>query len=147
MKITHSSYTVSKNRGWGGFLPLHDAAPRTRTYAHAVLILGLVINSRIVFSLSFFLSFLRFLFWPCLAPFCVVSTRLRHSPQTKSGYKKSASFPTRQWLVVVFRCSWIYRCFCFCKYPIQHSLAGDIRIVQKLNITIWFPIFWYNYQQ
>ena len=50
------------------------------------------------FFLSFasFLSFLRFLFWPDLAPFfglCI--TRLRHPPQTKSGYKKSASFPTR----------------------------------------------------
>jgi hypothetical protein len=30
-----------------------------------------------------------------LAPFCVVSTRLRHPPPAKSGYKKSASFPTR----------------------------------------------------
>jgi len=78
------------------------AAPRTRAYAHAVLILGLVINPRRVFSLSSFLSFasflsfLRFLFWPCLAPFfglCI--TRLRHPPLTKSGYKKSASFPTR----------------------------------------------------
>jgi len=51
------------------------AAPRTRAHAHALLILGLVINPRIVFSLSSFLSFasflsfLRFLFWPCLAPF------------------------------------------------------------------------------
>ena len=73
------------------------AAPRTRAYAHAVLILGLLINPGIVFSfpsfLSFasFLSFLRFLFWPGLAPFfglCI--TRLRHPPQTKSGYKKKA---------------------------------------------------------
>ena len=40
------------------------------------------------------LYFLRFLFWLYLAPFCVVSTRLRHLPPAKSGYKKSASLFT-----------------------------------------------------
>ena len=30
-----------------------------------------------------------------VAPFGVVVKRPRHPPQTKSGYKKSASFPTR----------------------------------------------------
>ena len=94
------------------------AAPRTRAYAHAVLILGLVINPRIVFSLSSFLSFasflsfLRFLFWPGLAPsFCLCITRLRHPPLTKSGYKKSASFPTRLRLGLGVVVSWIFPWF------------------------------------
>ena len=79
------------------------AAPRTRAYAHAVLILGLDINPGIVFSLSSFLSFasflsfLRFLFCPCRAPFfwlCI--TRPRHPPQTKSQKKKP---PRKEWLI------------------------------------------------
>ena len=113
------------------------AAPSTRAYAHAVLILGLVINPGIVFSfpsfLSFasFLSFLRFLFWPWLAPFfflCI--TRLRHPPLTKSGYKKSASFPTRLGLgFVVVVVSWISPCV-FDRKPCRHS---PDRVERKLR--------------
>ena len=94
------------------------AAPRTRAYAHAVLILGLDINTGIVFSLpsflSFasFLSFLRFLFCPCRAPFFwLCTTRPRHPPQTKSGYKKSASFPTRLRLGFGVVVLWIFPWF------------------------------------
>ncbi len=103
------------------------AAPRTRAYAHVVTILGLVINPGLVFSFPFFLSFasilsfLRFLFWPCLAPFfglCI--TRPRHPPQTKFGYKKSASFPTRLRLGFGGVLSWISPCVFFRK-PYRHS--------------------------
>ena len=114
------------------------AAPRTRAYSHAVLILGLDINPGIVFSfpsfLSFasFLSFLRFLFWPCLAPFfglCI--TRLRHPPLTKSGYKKSASFPTRLRLGLGVVLSWISPCVFFRK-P-RPTLAGQGRVKSEKN--------------
>ena len=41
----------------------------------------------------------------------VVSTRRQHSPRTKSGYKKSASFPTRLGLGFVVVLSWIFPWF------------------------------------
>ena len=92
------------------------ASPRTRVRARGTDI-GFSNKPRSCFLFIFlsffcFFSFLRFLFWPCLAPFfglCI--TRLRHPPPVKSGYKKSASFPTRLRLGFGVVVSWISPCF------------------------------------
>ena len=54
----------------------------------------------------------------------VVSTRPRHPPLTKSGYKKSASFPTRQRLGFGVVVSWIFPCFVFWKTPSDTCRTG-----------------------
>ena len=67
-----------------------------------------------------------YFFWPCLAPFfflCI--TRLLYPPPAKSGYKKSASFPTRLGLGFGVVVSWISPWFVMRLHPVFNGMRFD----------------------